>query len=325
MKVLVTGGGGFLGKSICKMLLKENFEVISLSRHEYIELTELGVSQVKQDLSKLTLDTELPKFDAVIHTAALAGVWGKKEDFYNINFVGTKNLVDYCKHHKVKHFVYTSSPSVVFGADDINGADESIPYPEKFYTHYQETKKLAEEYVLTNVDSDFHALSIRPHLIWGPGDPHLFPRILARARAGKLKRVGSGENLVDIIYVDNAASAHVKALKAMKENPALSGNSYFVGQEKPVNLWDFLGDVFHRAKIEPLEDAISFKAAYNIGFVMEKVFGLLGVYQPEPPMTRFVAMQLAKSHYFSHEKAKRDFGYQAEVSIEEGLERYFRD
>lgn len=323
MKILVTGGAGFLGKAVVKKLLNEKHTVVSISRSFYPELEKLNVSQIKKSLNDLTLD-DLEGIEAVIHTAAIAGVWGKKEDYYKTNYEGTKHLVDLCLQKEIKYFVYTSSPSVVFGKDDIEGLDESIPYPEKFYTYYQETKKLAEEYVLSKASNDFLCVSIRPHLIWGPEDPHLFPRILERARLGKLKQVGSGENLVDIVYVDNAALAHVLALTSLQTKPELSGNAYFIGQERPVNLWNFLQEVLRQANLDPELDRVSFKLAYFVGFIFEKVFKLLGINKPEPPMTRFVAMQLAKSHYFSHQKAIDDFGYKIEVTIEEGLSEYFK-
>lgn len=179
MKILVTGGGGFLGTEICAQLLKKGHEVTSVSRNHYPHLDEMGVSSIQADLSSAELD--LSSFDAVIHTAAKAGVWGKYDEFYQANFIATQNIIEAVKKSGVKRVVYTSSPSVVFGKEDIENGDESIPYPKKFYSHYAKTKAMAEEFALGSSDDKTQIVSIRPHLIWGEGDPHIAPRLVMKA------------------------------------------------------------------------------------------------------------------------------------------------
>ena len=325
MNILVTGGGGFLGSYIVRELLKQGHKVSSLSRNNYPHLTKLGVENIICDLTnKEELDLlDLSSFEAVFHVAALAGVWGSYDKYYSINFEGTQNLINKIKVHHAKYFIYTSSPSVVFGEENIENGNESIPYPKKFYTHYAKTKALAEKYVLESNDESFKTTALRPHLIWGPGDPHLIPRIISKARENKLKQVGDGENLVDIIYVENAASAHVDAFNALVANKNLSGKAYFIGQERPVKIWQFIDDIVALKNIKPIESMISFKKAFYIGWLLEFTFKIFGILKPEPPMTRFVALQLAKSHYFSHENAKNDFGFNPKITIEEGLKRTF--
>ena len=325
MKILVTGGGGFLGTYIIRELLKNpSYMVTNFSRHSYVHLEEMGVPTIKGDLRvvddvKRALDFG---FDAIFHVAALAGVWGKYEDYYSINFEGTQNLINLAKERGVKKFVYTSTPSVVFGEGDLMGADESTPYAEKHFTYYAETKTLAEKFVLSSASDEFLTCAIRPHLIWGPEDPHLFPRVIARAKEGKLRIVGRGENLVDIVYVENAAMAHVQAFEALTPHK-VNGEAYFIGQERPVNLWSFINEVLGILDIPLVNRSIDLNTAYYLGWALEFIFGILGIKKPEPPMTRFVALNLAKSHYFSHEKARRDFGYIPRVTIAEGLERTF--
>lgn len=327
MNVLVTGGGGFLGLNICRQLTKspKSYNVFNFSRNHYSDLDKINVQTRKGSLrNKEDIKRALEGIDAVIHTAAIAGVWGKYDDYFQTNTLGTQNLVDACKESGVKHFIYTSTPSVVFGRDDIHNGDENLTYPDSYLTHYAQTKMLAEKYVINHSDEDFYTISLRPHLIWGPGDPHILPRLVQRSKSGKLKQVGDGENLVDIIYVENAASAHVKALEALMENSKLSANAYFIGQEKPVKLWSFINQLLVSSGEEMVESQVSFSTAYRVGYVLEKIFSILGINKPEPPMTRFVATQLAKSHYFSHDKASKDFGYSPEISIEEGLKKTFQ-
>lgn len=328
MRILVTGGGGFLGTYVVKELLKRpQYQVINFSRHNYAHLAELGVPTVKgdirkrEDVEKVLADGQ---FEAIIHVAALAGVWGRHQDYLDINYFGTKNLLEVAREKGVKRFVYTSTPSVVFGKDDLLGVNEEQPYPTEFLTSYAESKTMAEKLVLQfNDSSTFLTCALRPHLIWGPGDPHLFPRVIQKGREGKLKIVGDGENLVDIIYVENAALAHVQALEALAPHTRVCGQAYFIGQERPVKLWDFINQILGFVKVDPVSAHVDIKTAYRIGWLMEKTFKLAGIQKPEPPMTRFVALNLGKSHYFSHEKAKRDFGYTPRISIEEGLKRTF--
>jgi nucleoside-diphosphate-sugar epimerase len=327
MRILVTGGGGFLGTYIVKELLKNpKYIVTNFSRHNYAHLEDIGVPTIKGDL-KNPADVEKALssgFDAIFHVAALAGVWGRYQDFLDINYLGTKNLLEAAEANGVKRFIYTSSPSVVFGKEDLLGVNEECPYPKKHLTPYAETKTMAEKLVLQKNNSHtFLTCAIRPHLIWGPGDPHLFPRVIQKGKEGKLKIVGDGENLVDIIYVENAALAHVQAFEHLLPESRLCGQAYFIGQERPVKLWDFINQILGYVKIEAVTDSIDVGVAYRIGWVMEKLFKMAGIQKPEPPMTRFVALNLGKSHYFSHEKAKRDFGYFPVVSIEEGLKRTF--
>ncbi len=327
MRILVTGGGGFLGTHIIKELLKNpQYLVTNFSRHSYSHLEELGVPTIKGDLKKpADVERALSQgFDVIFHVAALAGVWGRFNDYLDINYHGTKNLLEAAEAFGVQKFIYTSTPSVVFGKDDLFGVNEECPYPKTHLTPYAETKTMAEKLVLQkNNGTSFLTCAIRPHLIWGPGDPHLFPRIIQKGKEGKLKIVGDGENLVDIIYVENAAFAHVLAFENLRPGSRVCGQAYFVGQERPVKLWDFVNQVLGFMKIEPVAQYIDINTAYRIGWVFEKFFKLAGIQKPEPPMTRFVALNLGKSHYFSHEKAKRDFGYYPRVSIDEGLKRTF--
>lgn len=319
MKVLITGGGGFLGFYIAKLLIKENFQVVSFSRSKYEKLTQLGVEQISGDLqNKNQIMTALTGVDAVIHTASKVGMNGSYNDFYHTNFIGTKNLVDSMKEMGVKRLIFTSTPSVVFGKDDIVNGDESLPYPNHFLTYYAQTKKMAEEYVLSNCDEHFFALSLRPHLIFGPGDQNLIPRVVEASKKGKLKIVGDGENKVDIIYVENAALAHLLALK--KVGPSLSKKAYFIGQG-PVNLWNFTNQVLIHYGLPPIKKKISLPLAYAIGAIIEFGLKAFRLHHIHPPMSRFIALQLGKSHYFSHHNSINDLGNYQITSIEEAISK----
>ena len=320
-KILLTGGGGFLGRYIAKALLERGYQVVSFSRKRYHFLDDLGVVSYQGDLCNIDQIIEAGSGClGVIHTAALAGIWGKHNDYMVTNYQGTCNVIEAARRLNIKQLIYTSSPSVAFDGRDIQGLNEGIPYAKKFFCSYSYTKRLAEEAVLAANSNDMQTLALRPHLIWGPDDPHFLPRLLQRSKEGKLFRVGHLSNLVDVIYVENAAAAHVDALKTMALNPNLGGKAYFLGQEKPVKLWKFIDQLLVAGGQKPLKSkSIPFPVAFALGYIFELIYKATGAFYRDPPMTRFLALQLSKSHYFNHDRAKRDFAYKVRVSTDEGL------
>lgn len=322
MRALVTGGGGFLGRYIVEKLVARGDSVRVLGRNKYPELERIGVETIQADIRNQTeVVKACEKVDVVFHVAALPAVWGKWEDFYGINVEGTKNVLAGCKAQRVSRLVYTSTPSVVFDDSDLCNIDETYPYPGRYNCYYPETKGMAEKIVIhANGQGTFLTTSLRPHLVWGPRDRHLIPRVLQRARAGQLLIVGDGSNKVDITYVENAADAHLQAADHLKAGSPVAGQVYFISQGEPVLLWDFINQLLEKLGIPKVTKAISCGTAKSIGAVLELVYAVLSL-SGEPRMTRFLASQLARSHYFDISKARRDFGYEPKISTSEGLER----
>ncbi len=322
MKALVTGGGGFLGRVIVEKLQERGEEVRVLGRKTFPYSEDKKVEIVKGDIRNYDLvEKAVCGVDIVFHVAARTGIWGKKSDFYEVNVNGTENVIKACKKNGVSRLVYTSSPSVIYGGQDLENVDETIPYPKKYICHYPETKAIAEKMVLKENGRDgLLTVSLRPHLIWGPRDTNIIPRLVKRARSGRLIQVGDGKNLVDIVYVDNAADAHLLAADRLKEGSPVCGQAYFISQKEPVVLWDWINNVLARLKLPVVKKSISYKTACRLGILFESVYTLFQI-SGEPMMTRFLASQLAKSHYFNSEKAKNELGYSPRISHEEGLER----
>lgn len=321
MKALVTGGGGFLGRHIVNILLQSDHQVRIFQRTQHQDLLDLGVECFTGDLRKYEdVEKACEGVDVVFHVAAKAGIWGSYESYYSINVTGTENILKACKKHKVAKLVYTSSPSVAFGIEAIENGNETLPYPTSYLTAYPETKAIAERMVLEANCDELLTCALRPHLIWGPGDNHLIPRIVEAHRNGKLMQVGDGENLVDITYVENGAYAHIQAEQALQKGSPVAGQAYFIGDQNPVKLWSWVGDMLSTLGEDPVEKEISYNKAKFVGRIMEVLYKVMPL-KGEPPMTRFVAAQLAKSHYFSHDKALQHFGYMAPIANEEGFKR----
>lgn len=321
MKALVTGGGGFLGGAIVRALVARGDSVRSFSRASYPALTALGVEQIGGDLGDSAAVSAAAKgCDIIFHVAAKPGVWGPYEAYYRANVVGTENVLTACRAQGISRLVYTSSPSVVFNGNDMEGVDETAPYPEHFEAPYPQTKAIAEQQVLAANGPGLATVALRPHLIWGPEDNHLVPRIIERGRAGQLRRIGQRPCLVDHIYVDNAADAHLQAADRLAPGSAVAGKAYFISNGEPIPLWEMVNRILAAAGVPPVERTISPKLAYTAGALLEKVYGTFKL-RGEPRMTRFLARELSTAHWFDISAARRDFDFDPRVSTAEGLLR----
>ncbi|MFQ5929860.1 MAG: NAD-dependent epimerase/dehydratase family protein, partial [Acidobacteriota bacterium] len=252
MRALVTGGGGFLGGAVVRCLLEQGSTVASFSRGAYPALEALGVEVFRGDLAdvqavaKACRDREI-----VFHVAAKAGIWGHYGEYYRVNVIGTKNVIAACRSLGIPRLVYTSSPSVVFDGGDMEGVDESVPYPHDYKAAYPATKATAERMILAANDGHLATTALRPHLIWGPADTHLVPGILARGRKGRLRKIGKVPRMVDFTYVDDAAEAHILAAHRLWPGSVISGRAFFISQGQPVPLWDFVNRILQAAELPP--------------------------------------------------------------------------
>ena len=309
--VLVTGYGGFLGSAICRELLGHGYLVKGLARNSYPALAKLGVDCIQATATDPNAcELACRGVNAVIHTAALAGVWGPAHLYEEANVTATENLLQACRRRGIGAFVFTSSPSVTFDGTAQRYIDESAPYPTRWLCHYPRTKAIAEQKVLNaNDPSTFATCSLRPHLIWGSGDPHLVPRVVERCRTGKLRRVGNGRNLIDTVHVEYAAQAHRLAMERMLgRDTRASGRAFFLSDDEPVECWQWIRSILEKNGLVPPTRSISFRAAYGLGSLLEWVYGVARL-QKEPPMTRFVASQLGVDHFFDISAAKEILSY----------------
>jgi nucleoside-diphosphate-sugar epimerase len=320
--VLVTGGGGFIGRAIVARLLERGQKVRVLGRGKYPDLAARGVECIRGDLSRPgVVEIAVRGCGLVFHVAAKAGVWGRWGDYYNINVRATRRILAACRRCGVPRLVFTSSPSVVFGGKPQDGVGESTPYPSRFRSHYSATKADAEDLVLRANDAELRTVALRPHLVWGPGDNHIVPRILAQGRAGRLRIIGDGTAKVDTTYIDNAADAHLAAADALEHRPeVVGGRAYFISNNEPVVVWEIINGILAAGGLPPVTKRVPYGAAHAIAGLMELAHVLLRR-RGEPRMTRFVVEELATSHWFDITAARRDLGYEPKVTIAEGLQR----
>ncbi len=318
MKILVTGGAGFIGQRIVRGLLERDHEIHVLGRSTRPRGDNVHFHAI--DIAKETIPAKVgERVDAIFHLAAKAGVWGSAASYRSANVLATRRILEACHEHGVRFLVHTSSPSVVFTGEPFRGEGETLPYGRNWLCHYARTKAIAEQEVLAaNGKGNLKTIALRPHLVWGPGDPHLIPKAISKAKAGKLRIVGNGGNRMDLTYVDNAAHAHLLALDALTSGGHPGGKAYFISQGEPTALWPWLNDLLDRLGEPPVTRKISLRTAYWTGFLLECIWHLLR-FAGDPPMTRFVAVQLAKDHWFDDTAARNELGYEPIVSMEDGL------
>lgn len=318
MKILVTGGGGFLGQAICQQLVERGDQVISFNRSHYQQPG--GVSNFQGNIANASeVLAAAEGCDVVIHTAAKAGIWGDPQSYESTNITGTESVIKACKHWQIPYLVYTSSPSVIHSGGDIENGNEDLPYPDHFSADYPRTKAIAEQAILAANGSELKTTALRPHLIWGPGDNHLLPRLIQKAQQGSLKLPGA-DKLIDTVYVANAAQAHLQALDELKEQGKNAGKAYFISNDEPLPQAVIIEKLLQAAGINPTIKPIPAWLAHTVGAVCETFWKVLKL-SNEPPVTRFTAEQLSTAHWFNLDRAKTDFAYQPEISIEQGLKR----
>ena len=319
MKILVTGGGGFLGSSICRQLLSQGHDVVAFQRSAAPHLDAPGIHIVRGDITDISALHKASKdCDAVIHTAGKAGVWGDPAEYQKINVEGTANVIRTCRDMSIPTLVHTSSPSVVHSGGDIENGNESLPIAEHFTSPYPATKALAEKIVLASNRDGLRTVALRPHLIWGPGDPHILPRLAKKARRGKLALPGP-EKVIDTIFVENAARAHVLALQELQGKARCSGKPYFITNNEPLPQGEIIQKLLAAIGIKVKIRSVPTGIARAVGAVCEFSWRYLSL-DGEPPITRFAVDQLGTAHWFDTSAAEQDFGYRPEISIAEGLE-----
>jgi nucleoside-diphosphate-sugar epimerase len=313
-----------MGMALIKRLIKDGHKITSFSRREYPLHWALGINSIQADIrDQEALNQACRNRDVVFHLAAKVGIWGSYDDYYSTNVTGTLNVINACRNQGVKSIVFTSSSGVVFDGSDLDGIDESYPYPEKHGSHYTTTKAMAERLIIEANSDTLKTISLRPHLVWGPYDAHLIPGILKRASSGRLRRIGDQEHFIDTTYIDNMTDALVLAVHALESKPEAAGKNFFVTNGEPARVWDFVNSIIQIAGHEPVQKKIPERAAMFAAGAAEwfhKAFKL----KSEPFMTRYAIKELCTNHWFDISSAKEILGYEPGVSYAEGF-KYLKE
>lgn len=324
MRVLVTGGGGFLGQAICHQLLSQGHEPVAFQRRESASLAETGIDQHLGDIRSFEdVLNAADGCEAIIHTAGKAGAWGDPKVYHAINVQGTQHVLDACYKQGIGRLVFTSSPSVAHEGGDIENGDESLPYPSHYAAAYPQTKGAAEQLVMAANGDSLKTVSLRPHLIWGPGDNQLLPRLMDRAQTGSLKLPGA-DKLIDTVYIDNAAHAHLLGLAALDHNPNCHGKTYFISNNDPWPQKSIIAALLTAVGVDAQIKGVHPSVAKLAGLLAE-AWWRLTQRDDEPPITRWSAEQLSTAHWYDISAAERDLGYKPLISMAEGLKRLSAD
>jgi nucleoside-diphosphate-sugar epimerase len=322
VKALVTGGGGFIGSRIVELLRERGDDVVFLARGRYPEVEATGARALQIDLrAEGALTPAVDGCDVVFHVAAKAGFWGSRDDYYRTNVDGTRCLLAAMREAGGGRLVYTSTPSVLGYAHDVENGGPELPHASKHQSPYPETKALAEQLVTRANGVQLATVALRPHLVFGPKDRLFLPRVVRRARQGALPQIGDGTNRVDLTYIDNAAFAHLDAYAALDGPEApCAGKAYFVSNDEPVLLWEWFGALFDALDVPRPTRTVSLGVARLLGGAMELAHTVLPL-RGEPRLTRFLVNGLARSHWYDMGPARRDLGYRVRVPMAQGLAR----
>jgi nucleoside-diphosphate-sugar epimerase len=316
MKILVTGGTGFLGQHLVKALLADGHRVTLMGRSMAAAqaLIMAGAVPMVADLRDAErVQAACRGMEAVYHAGALSAPWGRYADFYAVNVEGTRAVVAGCLQHGVRRLLYVSSPSVVFDGHDQLNVTEAVPYPRRFVSPYSHTKKLGEDIVHDAALAGLETVTLRPKAIFGPGDQTLLPRLVAAARQGRLPQIGDGRNLVDLTYVENV----VHALRLALHAPAAIGKTYTITNDEHVPLWETIRLVLRRLGLSTTLRMLPLSVVLTAARLMELRATLTG---KEPLLTRYSATILARTQTYDISAARNDLGYRPQRTVTEGIE-----
>lgn len=316
MRILITGGTGFLGQHLASALLAQGHAIAILGRNfsDVKPLLAAGARAVAADLRDASaVRKACEQCEVVYHAGAISAAWGGREDFFAVNVGGTEAAVAGCLAAGVRRLIYVSSPSVVFDGKDQYEVTEALAYPRRFASVYSLTKKLGEDRVRAAASS-LETVIVRPKAIFGPGDRSLLPQLIAAARRRSLPQIGSGNNLVDLTYVENVVNALVLALEA----DAAIGKIYTITNGEHANLWATIRGVLQRLGLPTNLRQVSLPAALAAAALMEARASLTG---QEPLLTRYSAAILGRTQTYDISAARQDLGYVPRVSLAAGIER----
>jgi len=320
LKILITGSSGFVGSRLVEHFHQTGFSVRGSGRSLQSLDSQKSLSDYFQgDISDFNTCLNMVQgIDCIIHCAGKVGTWGLYQEYYEANVVGTENLLKAAKSCGVKRFINLSTPSIYLDfKDKLNIQEHEIP--SDFSNAYAQTKYLAEEVVEAFHGNDMYTLSLRPRLIIGAGDTNVLPRLLRLSDEGKLKKVGTGENIVTVTTMKNLIHAIDLCIKAPK---SAYGEAYNIGNAEPVNFWDFVNEVLNKFDKKKVETRLPFFVAFSLARVIEFFAKALKI-KKEPAILPVPVAVLAKSMTLDISKAKERLGYNPIFDARDGINEFY--
>lgn len=324
MKIIITGGTGFLGRHVVWRLASLGNEIIFTGRNRreadsiiaatmnasairFVEIDH-GNSDAAAKLTACAADAQ-----AIIHCAGLASPWGSRETYHRANIASTEEVLTACQVNQISRLVHISSPSVYFTYSDHIDIHEDSPLPPGV-NEYARSKLKAERMVLAAQLP--HCVILRPRAIFGPWDNTLLPRLLRLLQYGRVPLLRGGRALLDMSYVDNVVDA---VLLSLQHRGSRSPEVFNISNGEPiaaVDLFARLATSFDM-KIEPVH------RPYVLADLFARLIEGGASLTPgwEPPLTRYSLGAIAFSQTLNLQRARSVLGYQPRVSLQDGIER----
>ncbi len=317
MSVLVTGATGFLGGAVARQLAARGDTVVGTGRD-----ADAGAALERDGVRFLPLDltdgdgvrAAVAGHDAVVHSAALAAAWGRAADFWAANVVGTQHVVEACLASGTRRLVHISTPSLCFDIGSRTNVSETDPLPVLPTTAYAATKRVAEALVQAAMRDGLDAVVLRPRAIYGPGDRVVLPRLAAVLRAGRMPRIGDGQNVASVTYIGTAA----RAVLACLDVPVLARRLYHVADGEPVRVWDMIDRLAAALDVPAPTRRLSTRRALAAASFLEWWTRRAGL-DREPPLSRYGVSVLTHTQTLDVSALREDLGIAGETNVERGL------
>jgi len=314
MKIFITGASGFVGGAVTQALVADH-HVFAMARSDRSaeRVERLGAIAIRSDLATISA-ADLPQVDLVIHAAARAEEWGSYNAFYQANVEGTRNILKAAREGGVLRFIHVGTEAAMYEGQDLENIDESYPYALESSFPYAKTKALAEQLVLAANAPDFQTLSIRPRLVWGPGDQTVLPAVTDMLSKGAFAWVNHGQALTSTTHIDNLVHAIVLAMDNGK-----GGEAYFVSDNEALSYKAFLTQLVATQGLVVPEKNVPAGVLKVLAWLAEKSWAAFRV-QSKPPLSRMAAAMLASTCTLNISKAQRELGYSPVKTLAQGFE-----
>lgn len=311
--VFVTGGSGFLGRALIRELVTRGCKVRALARSDEAReaVRRAGAQPIAGGLhTTAALERGCAGVAVVFHCAAIADDWGTKEQFEQVNVVGTRNVIAALGGARMVH---VSTEAVLLGGGPIVRATEDQPIAPRPIGLYAWSKGLAEEAVRAAVkDAGVDAVIVRPRLIWGTDDTTLLPRIEEAVRKRQLRWIGGGRHLTSTCHVRNVVEG-----MCLAATRGIAGEAYFLTDGEPIEFRTFLSQMLLARGVTPPRGSLPRGIAKLLAAGLEWVYSrfLTGA----PPLTRMVVALFGEEVTVDDGKARRELGYEGRVTPANGL------